>query len=79
MSQSFLRKPLLILAEQKPFDFQVETASGTMRGSAGDFLLTGISGEKYLCKESVFPLLYVPEDSLSWIAKILLKLLNRIF
>lgn len=36
----------------------VRTLEGTMRGNTGDWLITGIKGEKYICKDDIFQMTY---------------------
>lgn len=40
----------------------VVTLEGTMRGNPGDWLITGIRGEQYVCKGDVFRATYEPCD-----------------
>lgn len=37
-----------------PICVYVETLEGTMRGDLGDWIIRGISGELYPCKDSIF-------------------------
>lgn len=41
-------------------EFGVETLEGFMRVSPGDFIITGIKGEKYPCKPDIFAATYEP-------------------
>ena len=43
-----------ITAIQMDNDFTVETLEGTMKGHAGDYLATGINGEKYPIAKKIF-------------------------
>ena len=76
-SPRFLRKSLIIHAVRwfKPGDHPavlsgsagdpsayVETPEGRLRVDAGDWIITGISGEYYPCKPDVFEQLYVTVD-----------------
>ena len=36
----------------------IETLEGVMRSESGDFLIQGIEGEIYSCKEKIFPKIY---------------------
>lgn len=40
--------------------FVVKTLEGVMRLSTGDWLITGVVGEKYACKPDVFAMTYEP-------------------
>lgn len=39
---------------------QVDTLEGTMTACAGDWIITGVEGEQYPCKDSVFRATYEP-------------------
>ena len=36
----------------------IDTPEGTMRVNAGDWVITGVAGEKYLCKPDIFAKTY---------------------
>lgn len=38
----------------------VKTLEGIMTGNIGDWIITGVEGEKYFCKPSVFAATYEP-------------------
>lgn len=38
----------------------VHTLEGDMKGKIGDFLITGVKGERYFCKPDIFKLTYDP-------------------
>jgi hypothetical protein len=40
----------------------VDTPEGRMKGSIGDWLITGTEGEHYLCKDVVFKKKYEPAE-----------------
>jgi hypothetical protein len=40
----------------------IETLEGDMRVSEGDFVITGVKGEIYPCKEEIFNLTYEPVE-----------------
>ena len=42
-------------------DFVVNTWEGQMNGKAGDYLMQGIKGERYICKKEIF------EESYEWL------------
>jgi hypothetical protein len=73
----FRKKPVVIEAEQylpgKPVPAGVEpmwgglfilTLEGNMQVSPGDWVITGVNGEKYPCKPDIFEKTYepVPQD-----------------
>ncbi len=39
-------------------DVEIETLEGTMRGMPGDWIITGVSGERYPCKPDIFEATY---------------------
>lgn len=40
----------------------ISTLEGTMRASAGDWIIRGVKGELYLCKPDIFAATYEPVD-----------------
>jgi hypothetical protein len=56
----FRKKPVIIDAIQITEPIQIETLEGTLTGNPGDWLITGIKGEKYPCKPDVFFATYEP-------------------
>lgn len=40
----------------------IDTLEGRFRVEAGDWIITGISGENYPCKPDIFEQLYTPAD-----------------
>lgn len=47
-----------IKATQMTENFEVKTLEGTMKGVAGDYLATGVNGEKYPIKKEIFEKTY---------------------
>lgn len=56
----YMKKPVIIEAEQLTEEKQIETLEGTMKGNAGDWLIRGVAGELYPCKDEIFKKTYVP-------------------
>lgn len=56
----FRKKPVIIDAEQLIEDIIVPTLEGDMRGHRGDWLITGVKGEKYVCRDDIFKMTYEP-------------------
>jgi hypothetical protein len=54
----FRKKPVVIEAEQATEVTLIETLEGTMRAEVGDWIITGVEGERYPCKPSVFAATY---------------------
>lgn len=56
----YRKKSIVIEAIQIKNKMTVETLEGTMTGEPGDWLLFGIEGEAYFCKDSIFRQTYEP-------------------
>jgi hypothetical protein len=41
-------------------DYSIQTLEGPMRVTPGDWIITGVKGEKYPCKPDIFTLTYEP-------------------
>ena len=54
----FRKRPVVIEAVQLTRRVQVETLEGTMTGNPGDWLITGVNGEQYPCKDDIFQRTY---------------------
>ena len=50
----YVKKPLPIMARQINQTFWVEALEGKMQGKEGDYLISGIQGELYLCDREIF-------------------------
>ena len=50
----FRKKPVIIEAYQTDVEIDIETLEGTMHADVGDFIITGVKGEKYPCKPDIF-------------------------
>ena len=49
-----VKKPIPIKCIQIDEPFEVESMEGVMRGKAGDWLMVGVNGEKYVCDDGIF-------------------------
>ena len=58
----YKKKPVVIEAYQTDIELDIETLEGTMHANVGDFIITGVKGEKYPCKPDVFLLTYDEVD-----------------
>lgn len=58
------KKPISIKCAQIDEPFEVETMEGIMKGKAGDWLMIGVNGEKYVCDNAIFKKTY--DISNSW-------------
>ena len=54
----YRKLPVVISATRMNVPFKVETLEGWMEGNAGDWLIEGVEGELYPCKDSVFRATY---------------------
>lgn len=57
---SFRKKPVVIEAERLDKPVVIETAEGDMQANAGDWLIKGVNGEFYPCKDDIFRQTYEP-------------------
>lgn len=58
----YRKKPVIIHARQLGEDMDIETLEGTMHANAGDWLIRGIAGEYYPCKDDIFQRTYEPVE-----------------
>ena len=58
----FRKKPVVVEARMLTEDQLVGTAEGVMHGRTGDWLIRGVEGELYPCKDSVFRRTYEAVD-----------------
>ena len=54
------KKPVVIEAYQTDKEVYIETLEGTMKANVGDYIITGVNGEKYPCKPDIFAKTYEP-------------------
>ena len=59
----YRKKPVVIEAFQTDKELDIETLEGTMHASVGDYIITGVRGEKYPCKPDIFEQTYEPADT----------------
>lgn len=62
----FRKKPVIIDAYQTDVQVSIKTLEGDMIADPGDWIITGVKGERYPCKDDIFWLTYdaVDEDKL---------------
>ena len=63
MKGYFRKRPVVVQAERIPADADpviIQTLEGEMRGKPGDWIITGVEGERYPCADSVFRKTYEP-------------------
>lgn len=56
----FRKKQVVINAYQTDKDMYIDTLEGKMHASPGDWIITGVNGEKYPCKPDIFEKTYEP-------------------
>ena len=63
----FRKKPVVIEAVQTKERVVISTLEGDMVAEPGDWIITGVKGEKYPCKPDIFEATYEPvsEDELA--------------
>lgn len=59
----YRKKPVVIKAYKTDKELDIETLEGTMHASVGDYIITGVRGEKYPCKPDIFEQTYEPADA----------------
>ncbi len=64
----FRKKPVEIQAVRLTARTTIRTLEGDMVGCPGDWLITGVAGEKYPCKDHIFRETYEPVDELARLA-----------
>ena len=56
----YRKKPVIIDAVQLTERIEIDTLEGIMIGNPGDWLITGVKGEQYPCKDDIFRMTYEP-------------------
>ena len=57
----YRKKPIVIDAELCTEQTVIHTLEGDMTAKPGDWIITGVAGEKYPCKPDIFEQTYEPE------------------
>lgn len=52
--KKYRKRPVVITAYQTSVEVKVETLEGTMTANPGDWIITGVKGEKYPCRNDIF-------------------------
>lgn len=50
----YRKKPVIVEAYQTDVEMVIPTLEGNHHASVGDFIITGVHGEKYPCKPDIF-------------------------
>ena len=56
----YKKKPVIIEAYQTKEELDIQTLEGIMHANIGDWIITGVNGEKYPCKPDIFKKTYEP-------------------
>lgn len=56
----YRKKPVVIEAYQTEQAMLIETLEGIMRAEPGDWIITGVKGERYPCKDDIFRATHEP-------------------
>lgn len=59
----YRKKPVVIEAFVTDEPMDIETLEGTTHASAGDYIITGVEGERYPCKPDIFEKTYESADA----------------
>lgn len=57
-NKKFVKKPIVISAFQTDKEIYIDTLEGKMHASIGDWIVTGVNGEKYPVKPDIFKKTY---------------------
>lgn len=60
--RKFKKKPVIVEAYKTSEELMIQTLEGNMKADPGDWIITGIHGEKYPCKPDIFEKTYEPVD-----------------
>jgi hypothetical protein len=58
IDMKFRKKPIIIEAYQTKEEKIIQTLEGPLRAAPGDWIITGLRGEKYPCKPDIFEKTY---------------------
>lgn len=56
--KKYRKKPVIIEAHRLLERTVIQTLEGTMVGNPGDWLITGVKGEQYPCRDDIFQATY---------------------
>jgi hypothetical protein len=54
----FRKRPIEVVAEKTEEWLDIHTLEGTMTAAPGDWIVTGVKGERYPCKPDIFEQTY---------------------
>lgn len=58
----YRKRPVEVEAYQTEEELDIETLEGVMHADVGDWIITGVKGERYPCKPDIFEKTYEPVD-----------------
>lgn len=58
VEKKYRKKPIIITAYKTDKPLVIQTLEGTLRAAVGDYIITGLRGEKYPCKPDIFEKTY---------------------
>ena len=58
--RQYRKKPVVITAHQTSSTEVISTLEGDMIANPGDWIITGVKGERYPCKPDIFEATYEP-------------------
>lgn len=58
----FRKRPVVIEAERTDTALVIDTLEGLMQAEPGDWIVTGVKGEKYPVKPDIFEMTYEPVE-----------------
>ena len=58
----YRKKPVVIEAEQATVEQTIATLEGPLLARVGDWIITGVKGERYPCKPDIFEATYEPVE-----------------
>lgn len=58
--KKYRKKPVVVEAYQTQKEMIIHTMEGDMKASPGDYIITGVNGERYPCKPDIFEKTYEP-------------------
>ena len=64
----FRKKPVEISAHRTSERLVISTLEGDMTAEPGDWIITGVAGEVYPCKDDIFRKTYEPVDDVAKVA-----------
>lgn len=60
--KKYRKKPIVVEAYQTQEELIIHTLEGDLRADPGDYIITGVNGEKYPCKPDIFEKTYEPYE-----------------